>query len=354
VQHRLTFDAFGTPTVGSPAPFGFAGEMHLGGLQYLRARWYDAAAGVFVGRDPFDGFDTMPYSLHYYQYGYSDPVLNTDPTGRQCEGEGCIDDQSPPLPEFETGTFYPLTGETCELDFVPFDDLPTYPLDTGYVTGLIFNRAKFWQGSFWGSEKVYDLYTFEYGEFDTSGTLLDIDWGFEVGHYRGRVWGWSQFYPDVSHISNYEGDFQATTLSFQVPFEIFGLDVGEVVNEDETMIASTAGQSVGVGAWPSPVAGNIGFGKADFRQGSRRVFRTGDYNTPNQQDAERFAEFIRQQPSIELGGPHVRSELINILRENARAWESIRKYQSYYGLLPWGRLRTSSLWGLRLRDPERP
>jgi hypothetical protein len=40
VQHRLTFDAFGTPTVGSPAPFGFAGELHVGGLQYLRARWY--------------------------------------------------------------------------------------------------------------------------------------------------------------------------------------------------------------------------------------------------------------------------------------------------------------------------
>jgi RHS repeat-associated protein len=56
--------------------------MHVGGLQYLRARWYDPAAGTFLGRDPFEGFDTMPYSLHYYQYGYSDPVRFTDPSGQ--------------------------------------------------------------------------------------------------------------------------------------------------------------------------------------------------------------------------------------------------------------------------------
>jgi hypothetical protein len=51
-------------------------------LQYLRARWYDPAAGTFLGRDPFEGFDTMPYSLHPYQYGDSDPVRFTDPSGK--------------------------------------------------------------------------------------------------------------------------------------------------------------------------------------------------------------------------------------------------------------------------------
>jgi hypothetical protein len=48
---------------------------------YLRARWYDAASGTFTSVDPFDGFERMPYSLHPYQYGYSDPVRYTDPTG---------------------------------------------------------------------------------------------------------------------------------------------------------------------------------------------------------------------------------------------------------------------------------
>jgi RHS repeat-associated protein len=78
----LSFSPFGVPQSGAlPTPFGFTGELHHGGLQYLRARWYDPAAGVFVGRDPFEGFDTMPYSLHPYQYGYSDPVRFTDPSG---------------------------------------------------------------------------------------------------------------------------------------------------------------------------------------------------------------------------------------------------------------------------------
>ena len=37
-------------------------------------------------RDPFDGFANMPYSQHLYQYGYSSPIMNTDPTGKwvQC------------------------------------------------------------------------------------------------------------------------------------------------------------------------------------------------------------------------------------------------------------------------------
>jgi RHS repeat-associated protein len=77
-----SYSPFGTPTVGSPEPFGFAGELHVGGLQYLRARWYDPAAGVFVGRDPFAGCPRTPYSLHPYQYSYSNPILNTDPSGK--------------------------------------------------------------------------------------------------------------------------------------------------------------------------------------------------------------------------------------------------------------------------------
>jgi RHS repeat-associated protein len=56
--------------------------MHVGGLQYLRARWYDPAAGVFVGRDPFEGFPRKPYSLHSYQYAYAAPTMYTDPSGR--------------------------------------------------------------------------------------------------------------------------------------------------------------------------------------------------------------------------------------------------------------------------------
>ena len=37
--------------------------------------------GTFLTRDPFPGFATVPYSQHPYQYGYSNPVSNTDPSG---------------------------------------------------------------------------------------------------------------------------------------------------------------------------------------------------------------------------------------------------------------------------------
>ncbi len=76
------YTAFGTPTAGTlPERVGFTGELHSGDLLYLRARWYDPASGTFTSVDPFDGFDTHPYSLHPYQYGYSDPVRWTDASG---------------------------------------------------------------------------------------------------------------------------------------------------------------------------------------------------------------------------------------------------------------------------------
>ncbi len=37
---------------------------------------------MFLSRDPFESYAQQPYSRHYYQYGYSDPVSNTDPSGR--------------------------------------------------------------------------------------------------------------------------------------------------------------------------------------------------------------------------------------------------------------------------------
>jgi RHS repeat-associated protein len=73
------------PTAGTPQPFGFTGELHSAGQVYLRARWYAPGQGRFVSEDPFAGWATRPYSLHPYQYAYSNPVMWTDPTG-ECVG----------------------------------------------------------------------------------------------------------------------------------------------------------------------------------------------------------------------------------------------------------------------------
>lgn len=51
------------------------------GLQYLRARYYDAASGMFNRLDPFFGNDMDPQSFHKYLYTHADPVNRVDPTG---------------------------------------------------------------------------------------------------------------------------------------------------------------------------------------------------------------------------------------------------------------------------------
>ena len=73
-----------TPLIGS---FGFTGELQRGSDVWLRARWYGAGRGGFGSRDPFEGMAQTPYSMQYYQYGYSNPVSNRDPSG-YCSGRG--------------------------------------------------------------------------------------------------------------------------------------------------------------------------------------------------------------------------------------------------------------------------
>ncbi len=71
--------------VGSASStLAFTGEpMDVTGMVHLRARHYAPRLGQFTTQDPFDGWLTIPYSQHPYQYGYSSPLLYTDPTGRQ-------------------------------------------------------------------------------------------------------------------------------------------------------------------------------------------------------------------------------------------------------------------------------
>jgi RHS repeat-associated protein len=83
VLGSINYDPWGQVESGITPGFGFTGEMQDSlGMVYLRARWYNPQQGTFTARDPFEGFAEQPYSLHPYQYGLSDPVLMTDPTGR--------------------------------------------------------------------------------------------------------------------------------------------------------------------------------------------------------------------------------------------------------------------------------
>ena len=79
------FGSFGVPeTAGSAGlDFGFTGEQYDAetGLQYLRARYYDPATGVFLSQDPLLGELEDPVTRHRYLYAASNPANFTDPTG---------------------------------------------------------------------------------------------------------------------------------------------------------------------------------------------------------------------------------------------------------------------------------
>ncbi|MCG8346166.1 MAG: RHS repeat-associated core domain-containing protein, partial [Chloroflexales bacterium] len=87
VQGTVGYDPWGAPQGELLGAFGFTGEVQddTSGLVHVRARWYDPRQSTFTSRDPFAGFPEMPYRLHPYQYGYSNPALWTDPTG-ECVG----------------------------------------------------------------------------------------------------------------------------------------------------------------------------------------------------------------------------------------------------------------------------
>ncbi|HEY1011402.1 MAG TPA: FG-GAP-like repeat-containing protein, partial [Herpetosiphonaceae bacterium] len=106
------YDPWGQQLGATGAPFGFTGEIQNpnSSLTYLRARWYNPSRGTLMGRDPFAGLPKNPYSLHAYQYGYSNPLSHRDPTGKNpgaCLIPAAVDG---PLPVGDVGTIACFIG----------------------------------------------------------------------------------------------------------------------------------------------------------------------------------------------------------------------------------------------------
>lgn len=83
---EYTFDAYGNliNQVGdSENNYLFTGEQFDNeiGLNYNRARYYDPNTGRFISRDPFEGFNNQPVTLHDYLYVGNNPVNAIDPSG---------------------------------------------------------------------------------------------------------------------------------------------------------------------------------------------------------------------------------------------------------------------------------
>ncbi|GLC30966.1 peptidoglycan-binding protein [Clostridium omnivorum] len=94
VKDKYSYDPFGNINHGGPLGnseahfqsfFGFNGEEYnnISGLQYLRARYYEADTGRFLTRDSYLGSLTEPLSLNRYAYTNNNPVMNIDPSGHR-------------------------------------------------------------------------------------------------------------------------------------------------------------------------------------------------------------------------------------------------------------------------------
>jgi RHS repeat-associated protein len=59
-------------------------------LYYLRARYYNPATGRFLSRDPEDGENSIPKTLHKYLYVGGDPINWHDPIGRDMAEYGIM------------------------------------------------------------------------------------------------------------------------------------------------------------------------------------------------------------------------------------------------------------------------
>ena len=83
-MHRTgTYGEISTAGAAYGSPYGYNGEYShaLTGLQYLRARYYDAATGSFISKDSYAGNIRNILSMNRYTYGENNPLGYADPGG---------------------------------------------------------------------------------------------------------------------------------------------------------------------------------------------------------------------------------------------------------------------------------
>lgn len=84
---------------------------------YLRARYYDAGVGRFLGMDEWGGCNVRPSSINKYVYGESNPAINTDPSGNSIMQMGI----SVSILGTINATQIAYTGATIAASFAAYD-----------------------------------------------------------------------------------------------------------------------------------------------------------------------------------------------------------------------------------------
>jgi RHS repeat-associated protein len=90
IQNTYSYDPYGNTSqsgTGFTNPYQYTGrEVDSPGLYYYRARYYSPMMGGFISEDPtwFAGGQNS-----FYAYAGGDPISGTDPTGLDCNSQGC-------------------------------------------------------------------------------------------------------------------------------------------------------------------------------------------------------------------------------------------------------------------------
>ena len=116
VTDTYTYDPFGTVlkhTGTTQQPYTFLGQygvqQETPSLYFVRARYYDAANGRFLSKDPYPTNLSDPQTLNRYVYGVNNPLSNIDPLGLVNSGDN--DQWYDPLVESGKSALYDKSGE---------------------------------------------------------------------------------------------------------------------------------------------------------------------------------------------------------------------------------------------------
>jgi len=96
---------------------------------YLRARYYDPAAGSFISRDSYGGSASQPLSQNRFAYAEANPVNKTDPSGH-CTSAAAIAAMKKSRPKFSQG----LIGEIWQRAWDYWESTPVCGNSTNAAT----------------------------------------------------------------------------------------------------------------------------------------------------------------------------------------------------------------------------
>jgi hypothetical protein len=279
--------------------------------------------------------------LHANQYGYANPVSNTDPSGRITEPPEprdlpCIpfdftDPDNPatcryPPPITPPAPIQPTPTQASPIQCVTSAttiEVPRKPParpgpeDIGYIEGVNLTASAF-GSAFIGTETVFNLYDFEIGVFSfVNDIAFANDVSISAGTYVGIVTGWSKYSGGFRGVKNYAGGATFGGGSVTIPF-VKGPSVGGLTffSDDTNLRGTTVGIGVGVGLPGNPLPGAATFGHATYTPLSEQKYRMG--SLPRYVDALRFVAAIAGIPG---GFQPGRAWAMQKALANGYAWE---------------------------------